>query len=114
MLKKIRSKKIVNIIFENIKKRKKLNILRYNKNFKEKLNIKIKDYQDFLTLKELNQKFNLNIKDTDTKEFNLEDKLLGNEVFEYLNKIDFNELKEINLSNNSLTEIKFNENVIMK
>ena len=52
--------------------------------------------------------FNLNIKDTDTKEFNLEDKLLGNEVFEYLNKIDFNELKEINLSNNSLTEIKFN------
>ena len=111
MLKKIRSKKIVNTIFEKLKKRKKLNLLRYNKNLLNKLNIKKKDYQDFLTLKELDQKFNLNIKDTDIKEFKVEDKFLGNEIFEYLNKINFEELKEINLSNNSLTEIKLSENI---
>ena len=93
MLKKIRSKIILITLFDNIKKRKKLNLLRYNKNLRDKLNIKIKDYQDLQTLKDLNQKFNLNIEDTDIKEFNIDDKLLGNELFQYLNNITFNKLK---------------------
>ena len=63
------------------------------------------------TLKEMNQKFNLDIKDIEIKELNLEDKNLGNEIFEYLKRIEFKELKELNLFNNKISDIKVLEKV---
>ena len=54
----------------------------------------------------MNQKFNLNIKDIEIKELNLKDKYLGNEILEYLKKIEFKELKELDLSDNTISDIK--------
>ena len=65
MLNIIRSKKILNIIFQKLKKRIKLNIVKYNKKMLDKLNINSKDFQEFKLLDDLNKKFNLEIKDID-------------------------------------------------
>ena len=88
MLDKIRSLKILNIIFRNIRKKSKLNILKYNKKIQDKLNIDMKDFKDFKLLKELNQKFNLDIKDTEVTRLNLSCKNIGknSEIMKYLKK----------------------------
>ena len=46
-----------------------------------KLNITKKDFEDFKYLKELNEIFDLDIKDTDAKVMNLNDNSLGNESY---------------------------------
>ena len=46
MLNKIRSKYILNIIFENVKKKKMLNIFKFNKNMQEKLCLKKGDFSN--------------------------------------------------------------------
>ena len=60
MLNKIRSKLILNIIFEKLKTRVKLKILKYNKQLLSRLNISQKDFEDFNILKEFNEKFKFN------------------------------------------------------
>ena len=82
MLNNIKSKYILNIILENLKKRIELKLVKYNKILINKLNIKKEDFENFKFLKEMNQKFNLDVKDIDIKELNLGNKFLGNEILE--------------------------------
>ena len=111
MLNKVRSKKILNIIFGALKKRIELKLLKYNKKMRNKLNLKKEDFEEFILLKEMNLRFNLDIKDIDIKELNLGKMNLQNDIIEYLVKIKFNELKVLNLENNNLSNIKGLENV---
>ena len=46
----------------------------------------------------------------DIKELNLEGKALGNKILDYLKKIEFKELKELNLYYTQISDIKALEN----
>ena len=78
-----------------------------------KLNIKLKDFQDYKTLKELDLKFGFNIKDIDISKIDLSNKVKGNEILEYINDIEFRKLRELNMQNNLISDIKILENVKM-
>ena len=65
MLDKIRSKFILNNIFEKLKTRVKLKILKYYKKLLSRFNISQKDFEDFKLLKEFSEKFKFKIKDID-------------------------------------------------
>ena len=111
MLNKIRSKKILKDIFVNIKKRIRLNILKYNKKFLNKLNINKKDFEEFKLLDELNQKLDLDIKDIDTARLNLDTNKFDDEILEYFYKINFNELKELDLKIKRISDLKILEKI---
>ena len=81
---------------------------------KDKLNIHLKNYQDFQLIKELNQKFNLKIKDIDIELLDIQDKNLENEIFKYFNKIEFYELREINLNENKISNLNDLEKAKLK
>ena len=89
MLDNVKSKYIVKEIFENIKNKRKLNIIKYNKKIKIKLDINKKDFEIYITLKEFNNKYKINIEDIDIKELKLN---IGNEGLKDLVKINFNNL----------------------
>ena len=65
-------------------------------------------------LKEFNEKFKCNIIDTEIGNLNLSKKLLGKEALELLCKINFKELKELNLSDNKLSDINILEKANFK
>jgi len=111
MLNEIRSKYILNLVFMNLQKRMKMKILKYNNKLKKKLNIKLKDFQQYKKLKELNQKLNINIEDTNINIINLSRKCIGNEEFEYFGDVEFGDLKTLNLNGNNLTNINAIENI---
>ena len=114
MLDKVKSKYILNAIFENIRNKKKLNIIRYNKRIKERLDIKKRDYKEYELLKEFNKKYYLNIEDIDIKELNLNKCHIRNEGLKYLNKINFNQLNILDLSDNDISDISILEKVNFK
>ena len=58
------------------------------------------------TLKDFNKKYNLNIKDINVNKIDLRWKKLGNEGLVDLCKIKFNDLKELILNNNNISDIK--------
>ena len=70
-----------------LKKRVQFNLVKYNKILIEKLNIKKEDFENFKLLKEMNQKYKLNIIDIEIKELNLEARELGNEILDDLKLI---------------------------
>ena len=105
MLNVIKNISVLKLIFGNLKKKRKLQLIKYNKTFLHKLKIKIKDFHDYLLLKEINQKFDINIKDVDIEVLDLENRVIGNEILYNLNKIGFTELKELNLVGNELSDI---------
>ena len=72
---RVKSKKVLNIIFGNMKTRKKYTIIKYNKKLQNRLDLHFEIYQ---YLKELNEKYNLNIKDINIKIFKLLGKNAGN------------------------------------
>ena len=111
MLNTIRSKIIINLIFSNLKKRIKLKILKYNRNILYKSNSSKKDFEDFIILKDFNQKFNLNIRDIDIDILDLPNMDLNNEIFEYLKILRFNDLLALYLEGNNITDIKELEKV---
>ena len=90
MLNNIRSIKILKIVIGTITKRKELKLFKINRQMMNRLNIKKEDFEQFSLLKEINLKFNLDIKDIDIKELNLGNKNLENDVIDYLTKIKFN------------------------
>ena len=59
-----------------------------------------------MLLKELNERYKLNIENTDIKILNLRWKEMGNEGLKDLCKIEFRELKEINLHKNNISNIE--------
>ena len=95
MLLNIKSKYIIKELFKNIKTNIKLKIIKYNKQLLNKLDITKENFQTYLDLKEFNDKYNLKIKNIDTESLNVVHQTLGNEGFEYLSKIKFRQLKEI-------------------
>ena len=114
MLNEIKSIMVLKMIFKNLKRRIELKILKYSKKMKDKLNIHLKNYQDFQLIKELNQKFNLKIKDIDIELWDIQDKNLENEIFKYFNKIEFYELREINLNENKISNLNDLEKAKLK
>ena len=111
MLDNVESKYIVKEIFENINNKRKLNIIEYNKRIKIKLDIDNKDFEIYITLKEFNDKYKINIEDIDIKELILDGEYIGNEVLNELGKINFKELKILFLDNNNISNIKVLEKV---
>ena len=91
------------------------NMNKYNKgtflNYPIKEFIKLNNKNNEILLKEFNTKYNLNIKDTNINELNLRWKGLGNEGLNDLSKIEFKELKKLNLSLNNKSDIKVLEKV---
>ena len=82
------------------------------------LNEPIKDFikhklkKPEFTLKDFNKKYNLNIKDINVNKIDLRWKKLGNEGLVDLCKIKFNDLKELVLNNNNISDIKvFGKNI---
>jgi Leucine-rich repeat (LRR) protein len=59
-----------------------------------------------LILNSFNKKYNLNIKDINVNKIDLRWKKLGNEGLVDLCKIKFNDLKELILNNNNISDIK--------
>ena len=81
ILKKIKSKYILQQIFDNLKQNKSLNIIKYNKKIKERINISIKDYKEHseiyssieIELKPVNNKYGefININEGDKKYYHI-------------------------------------------
>ena len=106
MLNDIKSKMVLNIIFGILKKFRKLKILKYSKIIRERLNITLKDFKKCFLIKKMNQKFKLDIDDYDIEIFDFKsNQSFGNKIFEYLNKIGFNKLKDLDLSDNKISDI---------
>ena len=70
MLKEIKSKYILKSILLNLKRRLKPKIIKHNKDLLNKLNISIRLSKIDILLKELNQKYKVNIEDIDIKILN--------------------------------------------
>ena len=111
MLDNVKSKYILKEIFERIKNKRKLNIIKYNKNIKIKLDINIEDFEIFIALKEFNDKYHTKIEHIDIKELNLGSKFIGDEGLKDLAKMNFTELKKLDLNWNNISDIKVLENV---
>ena len=58
-----------------------------------------------IILNEYNKKYNLDIKDINIEKLDLSSKNIGNEGLEYLSKIEFKKLKNLDLSNNNISNI---------
>ena len=72
------------------------------------LNYPIKEFiQNEILLKQFNNKYKLNIKDTGITELDLDNYNIGNEGLNELSKINFKELKELYLNNNNISDIKY-------
>ena len=89
MLNNIKSRYILEMIFQILKHKRKLKIIKTNKKMLEKLQITIKDFQVYETLKKFNEKYSTNIEDLDIKEINLSDKKIGDEGLKFLCEIKF-------------------------
>ena len=109
MLDNLKSKYILQEIFEKIKNKRKLNIIKYNKKVMIKLDINKEDFEMCTTLKEFNFKYNTNIQDIDIKKLNLSEKYISNEGLKDLNKIKFKGLNELNLDENEISDINILE-----
>ena len=114
MLDKVRSKNIIKEIFGNMRNKRKLNIIKYNKRILIRLNINKEQFENYIILEEFNKKYNTNIEDIDIKQLNLRYKYIGNEGIKILFKIEFKELKELNLSHNEISDINIFEKVNFK
>ena len=113
MLNRIKSKYIIKLLFLFLKTRKKIAIVKYNKKFQFFLNIKKNDFQNYTYLNRLNEIIDSNIEDIDEESLDLRNKITNNfdNLNECLAKIDFNKLKELNLSDNKISEIKILKDV---
>ena len=88
MLDNVKNKYIIEIIFRNMKNKRKLNIIKYNKKILARLNINKNDFENYLGLKEFNDKYDTNIEDVEIEKLNLNEKNIGNEGLIYLFKVD--------------------------
>ena len=107
MLNEIKSKYILKRVFAYLKYGLKLKILKHNKHLMNKLNINIKDFENFQLLKELNQKYNIDIQDIDVEELNLNLKGKINKAINIITQLKLEELKVLDLTQNELGNIDF-------
>jgi len=106
MLEGIKSKYIMNIIFNYIRNQKKLNIIRYNKKLLSKLDITKEDFENYFLLNKLNKQYNLNIDDINITKLDLNLKELDTYFLEDFIKIKFKHLQKLYLNNNEINNIK--------
>ena len=78
MLDNVKNNNIIKEIFGNMRNKRKLNIIKYNKRILIRLNINKEQFENYIILKEFNEKYNTDIEDIDIKQLNLEDKNIGN------------------------------------
>ena len=109
MLTEIKSKYLLQGIFDYMKDKRKLKLIKYNKLFQNKLNINKEDYESYISLREFNIKYNLNFDNICIEEINLNLRHTGKEIFEYLNKIKFKGLTKLYLSRNDIKNINLLE-----
>ena len=83
----------MNLIIGKLKKRIELKLVKYNNILINKLNITQEDFENFKSLKEMYQKFNLDIKDIEIEELNLRSKSSCNKLLEYLKRIELKLIK---------------------
>ena len=96
----IKSKFIVKRIFENLKTRKKLNIVKHSKKYLDILNIDKKDFASIVSLKNLDNKFHLDldIADTNIKVLDLSKaKLITGEIKDYFRFKNINNLVNVTI-----------------
>ena len=87
----------------------------FNKNKGLFLNYPIKEFiQNEILLKKFNNIYKLNIKNTKLNILNLNNYNLGNEGLNELSKINFNELKVLDLHKNKISNIIFLKKLILK
>ena len=89
MLKNVKSILIVKKIFDYLRNNRKLKLIKYNKKILHNLNITKEDFQAYITLKEFNAKFSVNIEDINIKELNLMVADFKNEGLESISNIKF-------------------------
>ena len=95
MLNKLRSKKILNLIFKNIKALNKLKTIIYNKKLQQRLNITKKDFQEYSLLQEFNKKYDLKIEEINIESIKIKNIDLNIGFIEDMNKIKFSNLKDL-------------------
>ena len=100
----INNNKIIGIHKEGTKQYNKGTFLNYP--IKEFIKLNTNNNNNEILLKEFNNKYHTNIKDTNINKLDLSRKNLGNEGLNDLCKIEFKELKELNLSYNNISDIK--------
>ena len=110
MLNNIKSKIILEKIFNCMKKKIKMKILKCNKVLLNKLNISIKDFKETEVFKEFKKTFNEKDDIEDITKLNLKKKIKNIEAFKYFNQINFFNLKELYLNKNNLKEINLLSN----
>jgi len=110
-LQNVKSAYIINSIFNHMKNRRKFNIIKYNKLMINRLNITKNDFEKYNILKEFNMKYRKNIKEIDIKALYLSRINIVNENFEFLTKVEFNDLIIINISKNKISDINKLENI---
>ena len=117
----INNNKIIGIHKESSSKDNRGTFLNYaiqdfiNKNNKINNDIKeiniVNNLKNKNVLEEFNKKYNLNIKDIYISNLDLSLKKIDNAGLELLSKINFKNLKELNLSHNNISDIKILEKV---
>ena len=105
MLDEIKSKYILKKIFSNIKNRIILKIIKYSKIMMFRLNVTKTDFKAYESLKEFNEKLELNIRDIDINELDLSKKCINNEDIKYLSLVNFKGLKKLLLNDNYISDI---------
>ena len=100
----LNSNKVMGIHHSGISKKNIAQGTLLNEPLKDFIKHKLKKPE--FTLKDFNKKYNLNIKDINVDKIDLRWKKLGNEGLVDLCKIKFNELKELILNNNNISDIK--------
>ena len=108
MLNNIERKIVLKKIFSFLQKKMPFKILKYNKKLIDKLNLE-KEFNDFKIIKELNINYRRCLfcpGDSDAFVFDFRKSQTGNKIFNYLSKIQFNELINLNISENEITDIE--------
>ena len=108
MLNNIERKVVLKKIFSFLQKKMLFKILKYNKKLIDKLNLE-KEFNDFKIIKELNinyRKYLFYPDDSDAFVSDFRKSQTGNKIFNYLSKIQLNELINLNISENEITDIE--------
>ena len=114
MLENVKNKYIIEEIFGYVKNKRKLNTIKYNKKILAKLNLNKDHFENYIRLKEFNNKYNTNIEDIDIKELSFQDKNIGNEGLKFLCKIELKELNRLDLRGNEISDISILEKANFK
>ena len=102
---KVRSRFIMKKIFKIIMNVRKLKVIKYNKKITASLNITKQDFEIYSELNKFNKKYHTDIANAGTKRLNLSKSNLENGGLDGLIRMKFEELNELDLSYNEISNI---------